>query len=38
MVGGAKAIGMPAAGFNARVKKKEERYKEVVQGIGIPTQ
>jgi len=38
VVGGAETIGMPPAEFHARVKKDAERYKKVVQDVGIPPQ
>ena len=38
VVGGAEAIGMPPAQFHARVKKDAERYKKVVQEVGITPQ
>ena len=38
VVGGAETIGMPAAGFNARVKKDAERYKNVVKDVGLEPQ
>ena len=38
VVGGAEAIGMPPAAFHARVKKDAERYKKVVQEVGITPQ
>lgn len=37
-VGGADAVAMPAAGFNARVKKDIERYGRVVKDVGITPQ
>jgi tripartite-type tricarboxylate transporter receptor subunit TctC len=37
-VGGAEAIGMPPREFHARVKKDAERYKKVVQEVGITPQ
>ena len=37
-VGGAEAIGMPPAEFHARVKQDAERYKKVVQEVGIEPQ
>jgi tripartite-type tricarboxylate transporter receptor subunit TctC len=37
-VGGAEAIGMPPKEFHARVKKDAERYKKVVQEVGITPQ
>jgi len=38
VVGGAETIGMPPAEFHARVKKDAERYKKIVQDVGIPPQ
>ena len=38
VVGGAETIGMPAAGFNARVKKDAERYRNVVKDVGLEPQ
>jgi tripartite-type tricarboxylate transporter receptor subunit TctC len=38
VVGGADTVGMPAAGFNARVKKDAERYKKVIRDVGIEPQ
>jgi len=38
VVGGAETIGMPPAEFHARVRKDAERYKKVVQDVGIPPQ
>jgi tripartite-type tricarboxylate transporter receptor subunit TctC len=38
VVGGAETIGMPPAEFQARVKKDAERYKKVVQEVGIQPQ
>jgi len=38
VVGGAETIGMPPAEFHARVRKDAERYKKVVQDVGIPLQ
>lgn len=38
VVGGADTIGMAAAGFNARVKQDSERYRKVVQAVGIAPQ
>jgi tripartite-type tricarboxylate transporter receptor subunit TctC len=37
-VGGADAVAMPAAAFNARVKKDIERYGKVVKDVGIQPQ
>ena len=37
-VGGADAVAMPAAAFNARVKKDSERYGKVVKEVGITPQ
>ena len=37
-VGGADAVAMPASAFNARVKKDAERYKKVIQDVGITPQ
>ena len=37
-VGGADAVAMPAAPFNARVKKDSERYGKVVKEVGIQPQ
>ena len=37
-VGGAETVGMPPAEFHARVKKDAERYKKVVQDVGIQPQ
>jgi tripartite-type tricarboxylate transporter receptor subunit TctC len=37
-VGGADTIGMPAAGFNERVKKDAARYRKVIQDVGLPPQ
>jgi tripartite-type tricarboxylate transporter receptor subunit TctC len=38
VIGGAETIGMPPAEFHARVKQDAERYKKVVQEVGIPPQ
>jgi tripartite-type tricarboxylate transporter receptor subunit TctC len=38
VVGGAETIAMPPAEFHARVRKDAERYKKVVQEVGIPPQ
>jgi len=38
VVGGAETIGMPPKEFHARVKKDAERYKKVVQDVGITPQ
>lgn len=38
VVGGADTIGMAATGFNARVKLDSERYRKVVEEVGIPKQ
>ena len=38
VVGGAETMGMPPAEFHARVKKDAERYRKVVQDVGIPQQ
>ena len=37
-VGGAETIGMPPAEFHTRVKKDAERYKKIVQDVGIQPQ
>jgi tripartite-type tricarboxylate transporter receptor subunit TctC len=37
-VGGAETIGMPPAEFAARVKKDAERYRKIVQAVGIEPQ
>jgi tripartite-type tricarboxylate transporter receptor subunit TctC len=38
VVGGAEPVGMPPAEFHARVKKDAERYRKVVQDVGIVPQ
>jgi len=38
VVGGAETIGMPPAEFHTRVKQDAERYRKVVQDVGIPPQ
>ena len=38
VVGGAETIGMPPAEFHTRVKKDAERYKKIVQDVGIQPQ
>ena len=38
VVGGAETIGMPVEGFNARVKKDAERYRNVVKDVGLEPQ
>lgn len=38
VVGGAETIGMPPAEFHARVKQDAERYKKIVQEVGIQPQ
>jgi tripartite-type tricarboxylate transporter receptor subunit TctC len=37
-VGAAETIGMPPADFHARVKRDAERYKKVVETVGIKTE
>ena len=37
-VGGAETVGMPPAEFHTRVKQDAERYRKVVQDVGIPPQ